>query len=77
MRIDFVNSSGSKVAVRALVHLNVSDFSFPHAMGRQIAGQRRHSLILTAVFLFDATCVVYCDLHLNERFLHTGNSFVI
>lgn len=57
MRIDFVNSSGSKVTVRALVNLIVSDFSFTHAIVRQIAGWRRHGLIFTAVFPFDSTHV--------------------
>lgn len=46
MRIDFVNSSGSKVTGRALVHLIASDFNFLHAVGRQTAGQRRHSLTI-------------------------------
>lgn len=57
MRIDFVNSSGSKVTVRVLVHLIVSDFSFTHALRRQMAGQRRQSSF-TAVFPFDSTHVM-------------------
>lgn len=36
MRIDFVNSSSSKVTVIALVHLIVSDFSFTGAIRRQM-----------------------------------------
>lgn len=69
MRIDFVNSSGSNVTVRALVHLIVSDFGFTHALRRQMAGQRRQSYF-TAVFSFDSTChiVLYCDLHVKEHF---------
>lgn len=37
MRIDFVNSSSSKVTDKALVHLIVSDLGFTQAIGRQMA----------------------------------------
>lgn len=61
MWIDFVNSSGSKVTHRVLVHLITSDFSFLPAVGRQTTGQRRHSLIFTTVFFRWMPHV--CDLH--------------
>lgn len=71
MRIEFVNSSGSKVTGRALVHLIASDFSFLHAVGRQTAGQKRHSLTFTIFFPIGChMCVIYMTVH-----LHTGSRF--
>lgn len=73
MWIDFVNSSGSKVTRRVLVHLITSDFSFLLAVGRQTAGQRRHSLIFTTVFSIGChMCVIYM-----AALLHIGSSFFI
>lgn len=76
MRIDFVNSSSSKVTVKASVHLIVSDLSFTHAIGRQMTAQRQYIFIFSAICSFTSICTIYCDLHFNSSVRYVSQIFL-